>query len=299
MRPPDLLQLDWMTRTDRLCLLCLASTDGIGTATIRRLVEGAREREIALCEAMRRSAVQLRREFGVPPAAASVIEGIEAPLSRAEALLDLLARHGVTVVLEDSPDYPAALLRSLGRTAPPVLFLRGNAGVLARRCVAIVGSRRPSRAAAVAAHNLACVLAKQGTTIVSGGASGIDTVSHRAAMTAGATAVVPPVGILRFRWRGMGREAPGEGAWCIVGQFPPQAGWRKSHALLRNRSIVGASDAVVGFEPRDVGGTWHSCVTALRLRKPLFLVCASRGAAQQRGLKRLVRLGARALDWTG
>jgi predicted Rossmann fold nucleotide-binding protein DprA/Smf involved in DNA uptake len=65
---------------------------------------------------------------------------------------------------------------------------------------------------------------------------------------------------------------------------------------MRNRTVVALSDAVVAFEPRDCGGTWHTCLTALRLRRALFVVTADRRGAKGRGLKLLVRAGAVALD---
>jgi predicted Rossmann fold nucleotide-binding protein DprA/Smf involved in DNA uptake len=84
--------------------------------------------------------------------------------------------------------------------------------------------------------------------------------------------------------------------WCCIGQFPPHAGWQAAYALIRNRTIVALADAVVAFEPRDRGGTWHSSLNALQMRKPLFVVSAARRGARGRGLQRLVRLGAVALD---
>ena len=56
------------------------------------------------------------------------------------------------------------------------------------------------------------------------------------------------------------------------------------------------SEAVVAFEPRDGGGTWHSSINALRMRKPLYVVTGSQRGGKGRGLTRLVRMGAVALD---
>jgi predicted Rossmann fold nucleotide-binding protein DprA/Smf involved in DNA uptake len=99
-----------------------------------------------------------------------------------------------------------------------------------------------------------------------------------------------------LRSAGFDLRSVGPESWCVLGQFPPQAGWRAAQALARNRTIVALSAAVVAFEPRDCGGTWHSSLTALRMGKPLFVVTACRRGARARGLKRLVRLGASALD---
>ena len=91
-------------------------------------------------------------------------------------------------------------------------------------------------------------------------------------------------------------QAVAGGRWCVLGQFPPEDRWRKRSALIRNRTIVAASDAVVGFEPREVGGTRHSCRIALQMGKPLFVVSGRADPSHRRGMERLVRLGAEALD---
>src|SRR5262245_8480793 len=70
--------------------------------------------------------------------------------------------------------------------APPELFLAGDADLLvAGPCVAVVGSRKPSREGLARASRLARLLAERGITVVSGLAEGIDTAAHEAAIAAG------------------------------------------------------------------------------------------------------------------
>jgi len=280
---------------DQLCLIRLACTVGIGPATIRRLRAAARRRGSSLRDMLRLDPAQWVQDHRVGAKVVPLLQAIEAPVLEGEAIADLLRRAGARVVLEGSPEYPPKLARHLGQAAPAVLFLLGEGQVLEGPCVAIVGSRAPSKAARAAAQSLAGALAAAGTTVVSGGAAGIDSAAHRGALASGATAVVPPVGITRFRWRGIRPAVLEQGRWCVLGQFPPHDGWRAGNALMRNRTIVALSDAVVGFEPRDRGGTWHSCLTALEMRKPLFVAGARPGGPHGRGIARLVRLGARRL----
>jgi len=81
-----------------------------------------------------------------------------------------------------------------------------------------------------------------------------------------------------------------------VGQFPPTCGWHTGNGLIRNRTIVALADAVVGFEPRDRGGTWHACLTAVEMKKPLFVVADRRDSACRQSAGRLLRLGAQELS---
>jgi predicted Rossmann fold nucleotide-binding protein DprA/Smf involved in DNA uptake len=104
------------------------------------------------------------------------------------------------------------------------------------------------------------------------------------------------MGLVPFRRSEVPRWRVPEPGLCCLGQFPPHAAWQAAYALIRNRSIVALAEAVVAFEPRDTGGTWHSSLNALQMRKPLFIVSSARRGARGRGLQRLVRLGAVALD---
>jgi DNA processing protein len=281
---------------DQLCILAMAATPGLGSATINKLVRTAQHREQPLRLFMRLDHGELNRRYGISPHIARSLSALENPFARASEVLGLLERANVHPVFRDDPTYPEKLTRYLQTSVPPVLFIGGDERMLARPCVAIVGSRKPSARARQAAYNFAQQMASSGTVIVSGGARGIDTAGHQGAILTGATAVVPPKGIVNFRWERIDRSAHAPDSLCIIGQFPPRDRWRTRNALQRNQTIVALSDAVVGFEPRDRGGTWRSCCAALRMCKPLFVVTASADAAQSRGRAHLVRSGAVALD---
>jgi DNA protecting protein DprA len=283
---------------DELCLVALTDTEGVGPASMAALGRLARGRGEPLHRTLAMGPEALEREAGLAPGVAAALGDAGDPRLHGRAVLEEAARTGTRVVCTGRPDYPSRLTALLGEQAPPVLFLRGECSLLEAPCVAVVGSRRPTRWAQDAARALAGQLAQDGMTIVSGGADGIDTAAHRAALLEGGTAFVPPVGLAQFRWHGArGRRLTRRTAgWCMVGQFPLQSGWRTAQALMRNRTIVALSEAVVAFEPRDGGGTWHSSVNALRMRRPLYVVCASARGAKARGQARLVRMGAVAID---
>ncbi len=279
-----------------LCLIGLCGAEGVGAVTLALLRRAAAERGIALCEAAGLGARVLQKDLGLPAAAARAVATAPDPIEAGRATWRDARRAGLLVIAAGGPHYPAPLATHLGEAAPPVLFLAGEAGLLRRRLIAIVGSRRPSRAAAQAARALAADCAARGMTVVSGGARGIDTAAHLAAAPAGGTAIVPATGLACLLRDGLaGRPLPAS-PWCGLGQFPLHARWRTSQALLRNRTIVALGEAVVAFEPRDSGGTRHSSLAALRMGKPLFVVSPLRAGPKGRGFRRLVRLGAVALD---
>ena len=84
-----------------------------------------------------------------------------------------------------SPAFPPHLLHI--PDPPTQLWLRGDASLLTRTAVAIVGSRRASPASLDIARRLAADLARVGLAVVSGLARGCDAAAHRGALHAGAS----------------------------------------------------------------------------------------------------------------
>ncbi|MFO8007500.1 MAG: DNA-processing protein DprA [Candidatus Brocadiia bacterium] len=279
-----------------VCLVALAATQGVGPATVNRLLRAARRDGASLREVLAWPVDELRRKAKLASEQARAVAGLRPPIALGRAVMDRLQRAGLGLLLRDRPGFPTRLTEALGAEAPHVLFARGDTALAGRRAVAVVGSREPSPRARAAAQRMAGGLAAGGTVVVSGGARGIDTVAHRAALDEGATVVLPATGLFRFRSRRSGAGGRPAGRWCVLSAFPPGSGWRSAQALMRNSHIVALAQAVLAFDPRDCGGTWNSCTHALRLGRPLFVVTGDRRGARGRGLRRLVRMGAQALD---
>ena len=93
-----------------------------------------------------------------------------------------LERSEARVVAICDAEYPALLRES--PDPPPVLFVRGRP-LGDAPVVALVGSRRATRAGLEAARLVAAGLARAGVTVVSGFAHGIDAAAHAAALEEG------------------------------------------------------------------------------------------------------------------
>lgn len=104
-----------------------------------------------------------------------------------EAELALLERHHTRALTWHDPLYPARLKEIYDR--PAVLFVAGTLTSQDELSVAVVGTRRASVYGREAASRLSADLARNGVTIVSGLARGIDTESHRAALEAGGRSI--------------------------------------------------------------------------------------------------------------
>src|SRR5690606_7107437 len=88
-----------------------------------------------------------------------------------KAALQWASHKGQQIIHCNQADYPQQLKQIFD--FPPVLFVIGNVDVLARQQIAVVGSRRPSRAGALYAEEFSRDLAKRGLVIGSGLAFGV------------------------------------------------------------------------------------------------------------------------------
>jgi predicted Rossmann fold nucleotide-binding protein DprA/Smf involved in DNA uptake len=204
-------------------------------------------------------------------------------------LTDLLSRDvsahaerwtdtGIWVLSPSDVAYPEAL-RSLGLTAPPLLFGAGSAGGFScwSWSVAVVGSRHANDDQLETARRIGVACALTGCSTVSGGARGIDAVAMNGALSEGGNVVA----VLSHGLRAAARR---HRAWLETGKllllspYLPEAGFSAGNAMGRNRFIHGLADAsVVAAVEAGRGGTWHGAVEALTDGQTVFLTPGSGG----------------------
>jgi DNA processing protein len=205
-------------------------------------------------------------------------------------------RAGRRVLLPGDPASPAAL----GELARPPLGLywsgRGSLWpLLARRkAVAVVGTRRPSRAGLAMAEALGRALAQAGWPVVSGLADGIDAASHRGCLEAGGRPVAvlgtPLERVYPSHHRALQEQVGREG--LLISEQPPGASVCAGHFAARNRLQVALASAVVLVECPDRSGALHSAQLAWEQQLPLWVVPGDAGRLSARGSNRWLGRGA-------
>jgi DNA processing protein len=168
--------------------LAISLTPGLGPTKARKLVE-----HFGSAEAVFRASLTELESTGIQAVSAqSLATGKSAELAREE-----IARAGaadVTIISLDDPAYPPRLKEIYH--PPLILRVRGNPEVLTMPGIAMVGTRHPTPYGSGMAERLACDLAVQGLVIISGMARGVDTSSHRGAISAkGKTVAVFGTGV--------------------------------------------------------------------------------------------------------
>ena len=158
------------------------------------------------------------------------------------------------------------------------------------------GSREATEKGLATARGSAELLAKEGINIVSGFATGVDMNAHRAALASGGTtSVVLAEGIFRFRVKKEIRELWDEERTLVVSEFGPNLPWSVSHAMQRNRTICGLSQALILIEARSSGGSIEAGRDCLRLGLPLFAAVYEGMPESATGNEELLRNGANRL----
>jgi DNA processing protein len=211
-------------------------------------------------------------------------------------ILKTAMRRGVVAICATDPDYPAAL--GVHDDAPAILFVRGRLPEVGPS-IAIVGSRRPDPYGSRQAHRFAEAFARQGWTIVSGGAAGIDTAAHACALEQG-TATVAIVGCgLDIDYPASNRtlfERIANEGGCVASEMP--LGTRPEPWLfpVRNRIIAAWADATVVVEaPRD-SGALITARNAAEYGKEVFVVPGPVDTGRSTGGHQLIRDGAQLAD---
>lgn len=274
------------TEDERVAWLALAGIPGIGTRRIAALLS----RFGTATAALDAPQPELESVEGITERGARAVHG--ADRRRAATVLQAAVAAGQEVLVPAAPGYPASL-RSIP-DPPAVLFVRGDAGLLARRAVAIVGSRRHTRYGAEVAARLAAEAVQAGAAVVSGMALGLDAVAHAAALDAGGSTI----GVLgtgvdvvypRANARLFERVLAGG---ALLSEHPPGDRGHPGAFPRRNRLISGLSVALVVVEAAEGSGTLITVECALEQGRDVFAVPGPITAATSRGTNRLLRDGA-------
>jgi DNA processing protein len=241
-RPADAPSGAPLSTARRLACLRLIRSENVGPVTFRELVNhfGSAERALeALPELSRRGGY--RQPIRI------------CPLEAAEAELAAAVKIGAHALVVGEPGYPQALAAI--DPPPPLLYVKGNAGHLARPMLAVVGARNGSAAGQKLARLFATKIGSAGLVIVSGLARGIDAAAHEAALPTGTVAVLAggPDNVYPPEHTFLQQRIAEEG--CLVTENPPGFAPRAQDFPRRNRIVSGLALGVLIVEAARRSGT--------------------------------------------
>lgn len=272
--------------------LQLSLTRGLGPILTRRLVVLAGSAEVA-CEA---GSTLLREVDGVGKAKGdTIVASLREAARQVDDELEKVEHAGASALCPDDAEYPL-MLRTIP-DPPTVLYLRGALEPRDLHAVAIVGSRKCSIYGREQAERFGALLAGAGVTVVSGGARGIDTSSHRGAMAqpggrtiavlgTGVDVAYPPENAALFA------QIAATGG-VVASEYPMGTRPAAENFPRRNRIISGLSRGVIVVEADERSG---ALITARQAcddhGRPVFAVPGRVDNPLSRGPHQLLRDGA-------
>lgn len=181
--------------------------------------------------------------------------------------------------------------------SPPVIYVRGGLLPDDDWAVGIVGTRRLTSYGRQATEEVAGTLGRNGITVVSGLARGIDAVAHHAALAAGGrTLAVLGSGVDQIyppEHRILAEQIMAQGA--VMSDYAPGTPPEAANFPPRNRIISGLSRAVVVIEAGQESGALITAAFAADQGREVFAVPGSIYAVQSKGTNLLIQQGARPL----
>lgn len=176
------------------------------------------------------------------------------------------------IIKRGSQDYPQLLLAT--EQAPRFLYIRGKKSLLyEKRTVALVGSRNASDVAKENTRRVAESLGKNGITVVSGLAKGIDVTAHVSALQRGYnTIAVIGTNLNQYYPKEnelVQREIEKKG--LVVSQFSPASKTQRWFFPLRNGVMSGLSLATVIMEAGETSGALKQADFALKQNRLILI----------------------------
>ncbi len=207
--------------------------------------------------------------------------------------MEKVQRAGIRLITWKDEDYPYNLRHV--DNPPFLLFVKGSLMPQDEWAIAVVGTRKPSVYGREATRFLVEPLARNGITIVSGLAKGIDGLAHQVALEAGGRTIAvlgsgldviyPP------EHKALAQAIAENGA--LVSEYPLGTPPEATNFPPRNRIISGLAKGVLVVEAGESSGALITAEFALEQDREVFAVPGSIFYKTCRGTNRLIQQGAK------
>lgn len=204
--------------------------------------------------------------------------------------MEAVKQCGASYIFCGDADYP----RILGElsNAPTVLIAKGDASLMARPMVAIVGARNASAAACRFARMMGQGLGDAGFTVVSGLARGIDTAAHMGAMASGTIGVIASGIDVYFPPENRELQQKLASEHLVLSEYVPGTEPLARQFPHRNRIIAGLSQGTLVVEAAPRSGSLVTARLATEAGREVMAVPGSPLDPRAQGCNGLIRDGA-------
>ena len=176
--------------------------------------------------------------------------------------------------------------------SPPLcLYCKGNVQLLNTFCIGVVGSRKPSEYGLVVTKQFVKDLISADVTIVSGLASGVDTIAHRttlensgktiAVLAGGFNHIYPATNFSLFKEMSENN--------LIITEHNPEVKPQSYYFPIRNRIIAGLSKGVLITEAGEKSGALHTINYAIDYNREIFAIPGRINSELSKGCNNIIK----------
>ncbi len=193
-------------------------------------------------------------------------------------------------------EYPSLLLEI--PSPPATLYYQGNVNLEENQgitpCIGIVGTRKPTEHGRRWTYNISKALAKNGFTIVSGLAEGIDAIAHRGCLDAGGKTIAVLGNGLDRAYPAVNRKLMAEikEKGLILTEYPYGSRPERGNFPARNRIVAGLCRAVLVMEAPEKSGALITASQATEFNRDVYTLPNTPDNITARGCLRLIHNGA-------
>lgn len=206
----------------------------------------------------------------------------------------LVQQYEIKFLAYTDPAYPIALKEIY--SPPALLYYRGDLpDALNAKCLAVVGTRKPSAYGQQMCGKTIAPTCKAGVTIISGLAMGIDTIAHQTALEEGSkTIAVLASGVESIyppQNRELAKKIIKNGA--LMSEYEPGTRAEKWNFPARNRIVSALSSSVYVVEGPITSGALLTAKFALEQNRDLLALPGQINHPNAQGPNHLIKNGAR------
>lgn len=206
---------------------------------------------------------------------------------------EYLEKNKIGVLTYHDTAYPARLRQI--NDLPPVLFTKGTLPPRHEPVLAVVGTRLPSNYGKEVTRELTREMVKNGLSVISGLALGIDSIAHQTTIEAGGKTVAVCATGLDYIYppsnQKLAEKILEKGA--IISEYPPGTRARPEYFPRRNRIMAGMALGILVTEARQESGALITAKLGLDYNREVFAVPGSIYSRNSQGTNRLISEGAK------
>ncbi len=273
----------WMALAHELLTWNFSNKDGWKNEDkMNLIIQFYHEKKMSIIDFFSLSENNLKDDFALNNKQIFDLQQVKSSLVNYTFLAENLQNNGIEVIPVVSPEYSKTLKENLKKSAPIVLYIKGNKKIMQERSIAIVGSRDASGIALSFTDNIAKQASKEWKVVVSGFAKGVDkqaldsTIAYK-----GQSIIVLPQGIMTFEsgFKTYYKQII-DGDVLVLSTFYPKAAWGKELAMARNPIIYGLAEEIYVAESKPSknrqgketkGGTYSGVMDGLKKGRTIYV----------------------------